>query len=152
MQKENSSFFLPAIAGIIFLLLIGTGLMYLSQKKSQINNPSNLITNNSSQITTTVTPLPKTPEGKMAAEILLTISEPVDKSTVTFPNLIIRGKTVANAEVSINDQTLPANANGDFSAQVSLEEGDNYFYITAIDANGNSSEKEIMITYESQTP
>ncbi len=150
MQKENTSFFLPAIGGIIFLLLIGAGLMYYRQNKTQerYSSVNNQPANNTSAISPFVSPFEK----KNTSEIFFTISEPVDKATVTSPNLMIRGKTVASAEVSINDKTIPANANGDFSAQISLEEGDNYFAITAIDPNGNSSEKEIMVTYESQTP
>ncbi len=149
MQKENTSFFLPAIGGIILLLLIGAGLMYFGQKKQE----RNWVVNNQQVVdTTSTTSAQELSSEKKADEIFLTITQPIDKTTITSPNLVISGKTVANAEVSINDQTIPANANGDFSAQVSLEEGDNYFYIVANDADGFAAEKEIMVTYESQLP
>ncbi|MBI3385216.1 hypothetical protein HY030_03435 [Candidatus Gottesmanbacteria bacterium] len=151
MQEENQSYFLPAIGAIIFLIFMGAALMFFSQNKKPSQNKAVNTQLTAVNITTTVTPLIKTPEEKKTGEIFLTISEPVDKATVKSPTIIIKGKTVPNAEISINDQTLPANANGDFSAQVSVEEGDNFFSITANDQNGNSSEKEIMVTYEPES-
>ena len=79
--------------------------------------------------------------------ITLTISTPSNNATVSSGSLTVKGKTVAGAEVFVNDLETKADASGNFSATMTLEEGDNYILIVANDAAGNYSEKELSITY-----
>lgn len=82
-----------------------------------------------------------------ASQILLQITQPIDGQVLSAATVNVTGKTVANAEVSVNDKDLKADAMGNFMTTLGLEEGDNPIMITAFDADGNMSEKEITVTY-----
>jgi len=111
-------------------------------------------------LTTTLAPTgdgsPETPPVETSGtvsrstSITLTVSAPADNTTVTSSNLVVRGKTVAGAEVFINDAETKADGNGNFSATITLDEGENYILVVANDAAGNYSEKEITVVYEAQ--
>jgi hypothetical protein len=79
--------------------------------------------------------------------ITLTVTSPVDNSQVQTSTVAVTGKTVPNAEVSVNDKDIKANATGVFSVTISLDEGENPIMVVANDANGNAAEQEITITY-----
>ncbi len=86
---------------------------------------------------------------KVGGEISLTIDTPANNSTVTSPTVKVSGKTVPNADVSVNDTELKADGSGNFSTTVTLDEGENIIGIVANDANGNSSEQDLTVTYNS---
>jgi len=81
-------------------------------------------------------------------EITLTIVSPLTNTSVTTSTVTVAGKTVANADVFVNDTETKADSNGFFSAAVPLDEGENSIIIVANDANGNTAEQEIMVTSE----
>lgn len=78
----------------------------------------------------------------------LAIIKPVDGMVVSDNQLKVQGKTAPNAEVFINDRELKADSQGSFSANISLDEGQNVVVITASDEEGNYAEKELAVTYE----
>lgn len=80
-------------------------------------------------------------------QITLTIVSPLSNTTVTTNTVAIRGKTVANADVFVNDSETKADSGGNFSVSLTLDEGENPIIVVANDANGNSAEQEIMVTY-----
>ena len=82
-------------------------------------------------------------------EIFLTLSEPLDGTTVYTSVITVKGQTVAGADVFINDAEIKSDTQGTFQTKLTLDEGENLIYITANDANGNYSEKSITVTYES---
>ena len=86
--------------------------------------------------------------GALEQTFKLQVLSPSDKSTVTSPTITFRGNTVAGAEVFVNDKETTADAQGNFSVQLTLEEGDNPIMVVANDADGNVSEAEITVTYE----
>lgn len=79
--------------------------------------------------------------------LTLTITSPTNAQTVTSDTITVKGKTTPLAEVFVNDLELKADASGNFSQSLTLEEGDNYILIVANDADGNFAEKELSITY-----
>lgn len=81
------------------------------------------------------------------SEIALAIVSPADKDTVSEPRVSVRGRTAPNAEVFINEVETRADASGNFSATVPLEEGENYILVVANDERGSFSEKELTVTY-----
>lgn len=81
--------------------------------------------------------------------IPLVVTSPVDGSTVTSASLSVRGTTAPFAEVFINDVEIRADASGDFTVQITLDEGENIIVVIANDADGNLVEKELTITYAS---
>lgn len=82
------------------------------------------------------------------AGLSLILSSPTNGQTVTTSQIIVAGKTTPKAEIFINDVELSADANGNFSQSLTLEEGENYILIVANDTDGNFGEKELSIIYE----
>lgn len=110
--------------------------------KTEIVVTSPSILPKSGRVLGTTPTLPPTP-----ASIFLSVTSPTDNQVVTTPLIAIVGKTLPNAEVFINDQTLQANTAGIFQTTIQLEIGENLVSISANDAQGNYSEKELIITY-----
>lgn len=61
----------------------------------------------------------------------------------------LQGKTDAGVTLTINDRPIRVNEDGSYSYTTTLSEGNNDFYIKAIDAAGNSTEKKISLNYSS---
>lgn len=87
------------------------------------------------------------PTSPVPNEIALTITSPVNGAQVSTPTITVSGKTAPNADVSVNDKDLTADAQGNFSTTITLEDGDNNLSITAADSTGKSSEAELTVTY-----
>ena len=81
--------------------------------------------------------------------VVLTITSPANGASVSTGSVTLRGKTVANADVSVNDTDVKADSSGNFSASVTLDEGENTIVVVANDSNGNNTEAEITVTYDS---
>lgn len=90
---------------------------------------------------------PKTAEKTFMSAISLTVSSPVNGLVSTSPTVIVKGITLPNADVAVNDSDLKADASGAFSVSIKLDEGDNVIVVIANDDQGNVAEKEITVTY-----
>lgn len=88
-----------------------------------------------------------TPTQAPLNQISLTVTSPANSSTLTTSSVVVSGSTVANADVIINDTDVKADANGNFSTTLTLDEGENTIDIIASDADGNSSEQMLNVTY-----
>lgn len=93
--------------------------------------------------------LPREAEEK-ATEITLTVTQPQDNAVVSLDRLTVRGKTVPNAEIYINDTEGKSDANGNFSLTITLDEGENYIFVTAVDSDGNVADSERYVTYDTE--
>ena len=82
-------------------------------------------------------------------ELFLDITSPQDNSVVSNPILTVKGTTVDNAEIFINDKETKSKADGTFSTIVTLEEGENILTIVMNDSLGNYIEKELAVSLES---
>jgi hypothetical protein len=89
----------------------------------------------------TLTPTP-TP-----TPLFLTIVEPANGSVVDVSNVTIRGKTLADAIVSINGDPIDVDSNGNFSMTVTLEEGSNVFDIIATDEAGDEETTQLVVSF-----
>lgn len=85
------------------------------------------------------------------AGISLVINSPANGLEVATPNVTVTGTTAPNAEVFVNDASGKADVNGLFSISTSLDEGENTIVVTANDANGNSAEQELTVSYNPGT-
>lgn len=133
---------------IIFVLIGIGGFFYfnsrltLSKQQKEMGNIINTIGNSLSG---------QESASKMSAvetDLQIQNISPSDHSTVTSPYITLRGKTVAGAEVFVNDNETVADSQGNFSVQLTLDEGENPIMIVANDASGSVGEAEITITYE----
>lgn len=57
----------------------------------------------------------------------------------------VTGKTSPFAEVFINDQTVKADKDGNFSLKISLDEGENQVLVSANDSDGNVAEQNLTV-------
>ncbi|HLD24982.1 MAG TPA: hypothetical protein VJB96_03645 [Patescibacteria group bacterium] len=83
----------------------------------------------------------------LVSGIQLAVTSPSGNVTVSSPSFTVRGKTVAGGEVFVNDSETKADSSGNFSATLTLDEGENYILVVANDAFGNYAEKEFTVTY-----
>jgi len=95
--------------------------------------------------TNTYTPTP-TP-----TMLLLQITQPIDGAQVSTSAVLVTGKTIPGAvvSVSIDDTVEIANVdqNGNFSVTVNLEEGPNLIEIITSDLQGNEKSSTIAVIY-----
>jgi len=84
----------------------------------------------------------------LESSISLQILSPSDGSRVTTPTVTIRGKTMPNAEVFVNDKELTADADGNFSVDLLLEEDENPILVVANDSQGRAAETEFSVFYD----
>ncbi len=82
------------------------------------------------------------------AELTLTINTPEDNAIVATNKIAVAGNTSPDAVVSINEEILVADSNGNFSTTITLAEGPNIIQIIASDDAGNTAEAMIIVTYE----
>ncbi|OGK16678.1 hypothetical protein A2774_00050 [Candidatus Roizmanbacteria bacterium RIFCSPHIGHO2_01_FULL_39_12c] len=87
-------------------------------------------------------------ETETDSQITLVIQNPADGAMVTDSSLTVSGVTDANAEVFVNEFELEADEEGNFSQELTLEEGENIIVITAVDEAGNFAERELTVMYE----
>lgn len=123
---------------LVVTSLLIVGVFVITQK----NKTAKVINNRAESIVPIVTSIQPT----VTSEIPLAISQPADRSTVTSPNILIEGKTVPNAEVIINDVEKKANAQGNFSVSILIDEGDNFITIVVVDSEGRYAERELRVT------
>lgn len=83
--------------------------------------------------------------------LFLEVTQPQDDTQVSTSSILVTGKTIPNAvvSVSVDDKLEMANVdqNGDFSVTVDLEEGPNFIEVIASDQQGNEKSMSIAIIY-----
>lgn len=80
----------------------------------------------------------------------LEINEPADKTTISNPEVTVKGITDKEVLIKVNDLPVVVDVNGGFDSTVRLKEGDNTIVITASDTAGNTEEKTLTITYRKE--
>lgn len=60
----------------------------------------------------------------------------------------VTGNTSAYAEVFVNDMAISADANGNFSTKLVLDEGENIILVSANDEEGNMAQETLTVNYE----
>lgn len=133
------------VGGLILLGLAGYfGLKNLRQGASSYKVPgiSPTITQGTSAQTSTSA-------GSTSSELTLTVTSPADRAAVTSASLTVRGKTAPYAEVFVNDAETKADASGNFSVKITLDEGENSVIVLVNDADGRVAEKDLTVTFNS---
>lgn len=145
----NKNFIVLALV-VFALLILGTGgyLFYKTSidQTSKIQSPLQ----NSEPVNPPKNQEPAKPNEIAPAlinQIPLKITSPSDGMVILTNNITVTGITSPNAEVSINELDLTANAKGNFSVKITLEEGENPLLVTAIDSEGNYAEQIILVSY-----
>ena len=79
----------------------------------------------------------------------LTVTTPADKQQISgsSPNLPVQGMTDPDNRLTINDRVVIVGSDGSFSYNMVLNQGDNSIVISATDQMGNSTQKQLNVTY-----
>lgn len=136
-------------AGAVFMFFRNQGAQHtLDVPATEIPSPTQAKTEAVDVATPTSIPTGST-SGlvRTIAEISLTVTSPQAGATVTNSRLTVTGKTSPKAEVYVNEAELFADSAGNFSATITLDEGENPVVVTAVDENGNMAEKDFVVTY-----
>jgi hypothetical protein len=141
MMKKASGFIITALIFIAVLVLV-----YTFIKKGYSNGGGAV------SVVSQETPSPEpvqTVVPTISNKISLTISSPADGTTLSSTNVTVKGKTTPNADVFVNDQTGKADASGNFSISIGLDEGANQIVVSANDSIGNATEQDLNVTVSS---
>lgn len=82
-----------------------------------------------------------------AAELPLTVTEPLNESVVTSQTIEVQGVTKADAVVSVNGEMVSVDGYGYFIQTVTLETGPNYIEVIASDFQDNTSSVTTTVIY-----
>ncbi len=96
--------------------------------------------------TLTATPTP-TLEGALPEKLFLEIVEPADESVVNSAVIFVRGQTTPDAVISLDGQTVEVDVQGEFVAEISLEEGPNIIEIVASNLAGMQESTLLSVIY-----
>lgn len=157
MKEVSMKRALILIVLIIIVLIILIGLLIFRKRLEESKNNYYASTSRPEQVVsedrkgqfsgTIITPTP-TSKSILESSILLQMISPANNVVVKSPKVTIRGKTVASAEVSINEKDTKADTNGNFAVDLTLDEGENLIVIVANDSEGKAAETELTLTYE----
>ena len=148
---------LLSITVVVIVVVALGGFFVLKNQKAEVAGQQEITTEITPQTDESpIAPTAKTPERSdtttmvtKIAQITLTLFSPSNNSTVTTSKVTVKGKTFPGAEVYANEAEGIADANGNFSLSVSLDDGDNEIIVTAVDQDGNVAETVVTVTYNS---
>jgi hypothetical protein len=135
---------------VIFLILVLLGIFGLSKMDKHLNEMRNPTPSPSPESSQQTSPSEVTSMGASEASVIVQITSPSDKAAIASPSVTVRGKTLPLAEVFVNDTETKADENGNFSASINLDEGENIIMVAANDSMGNAGETEIAVTYKGE--
>lgn len=130
----------PAYVLVAALLVVAAAFTACSGGTTPTNTPTVAPTTTNPTATATPTPAPDA--------FVLNITSPADaESVVSTPTITVAGQTRVDAAVSVNDQFLTVDANGNFSVNVPLVEGPNEIDVVASIASGDELSKVLTVIY-----
>jgi hypothetical protein len=136
---------------IIFLcVVLGAGIFLIDSRRKKTTDPSATATQQTTEGAPVMT---EGVQEQMKQEsytngISLQITRPQPNTMVNSSTVTVEGKTSPNAEVFVNDAEVKADKTGNFSASITLDEGENPIVVTANDSEGNNAEQQILVTYQ----
>lgn len=79
----------------------------------------------------------------------LTLDSPNDQQSFSGDQntVVVRGKTDPDVQVTVNGFWAIVNTNGNYSYTFHLQDGDNHIDVTAVDAAGNKTDRQITLHY-----
>lgn len=87
--------------------------------------------------------------------LILSLDSPKDESVVSSKTITVSGKAAVDATIVIstpvNDQTASPSSNGDFTTTVTIDSGENFITVTAIEPDGTEVTKKLTVTYSTES-
>lgn len=152
MKAFAAVIFVVIIAGVVSLGLLAVGsknsTLLKSGDRAQNEAISDKVKSNFAENSPTgIGGLTPTAKPSLAIRVI----SPVNGTTVKTSSVLLKGQTSPMAEVYVNDFGMSVDSKGLFQRVVSLDEGENYILVAANDADGNSVEKEVVVTYDTES-
>lgn len=140
---------------VAVIVILFAGFIGLNKQNRSVNTAQNIPTPTlltQEQITPTlvVTRFTTQVQGQEKT-VPLTILEPMNNASTSNQSITVRGKTIGNADISVNEKDLKADAQGNFSIVVSLDDGENIIAVLVVDQAGNFVEQDLTVTFNSGT-
>jgi len=111
------------------------------------------------QIAVTVNALDGTPSDPVSVGFVLdtiapivTIDEPTDGLIVTEPNITVSGSVLEDATLTVRGNTVALDSDNRFSTELTLNEGLNSIFVSAVDAAGNQDTRAVMVVFNANQP
>lgn len=144
-NKTKRKLLTIAVALVTVFVLIGALIVFLksNSRGGLIGEDTKEFAQSANPLSTN-SPLPNRNEVSNRS-IFVEVVSPKDGATLNSFQVKLVGKTLPNADVFVNDQEVKVNANGEFSIELTLDEGENIVSVVANDENGNYAEKEITL-------
>lgn len=143
--------------GAIVILIVLAGGIRVLTKSSLLpkSSPSNMNQQTSDSSLPTTSPNSDAGTSNQLANttdpgMSLTVTQPSTNQTVTTGSVVVSGKSTPNADISVNEKDIKADAQGNFSTSVSLDEGENVITVVAVNEFGKTAERDINVTYQTQ--
>ena len=89
------------------------------------------------------------PGGVTSSKIFLIVISPSNGGTISSTKTTVKGKTMPEVEVFVNDISTKADMYGNFSVNIELEEGNNQVMVYANDSDGNIVEQNVTVIVKS---
>ena len=83
---------------------------------------------------------------------VISIDSPIDGITVSEPQITISGSISEPSIVTVRDVEVVLDSSNRFSTEITLEEGFNNIFVSAVDAAGNDEIRAVMIIYNANLP
>ena len=140
---------------MLIFTLIFAGSIWLAKEKGLLKSPQEVLNGEQNQLggknnTTGEKRTDENVEGSVETKYLesltLTVTSPTDGQIISSANLNATGKTAPGSEVFVNDKETKADTGGNFSVNITVDEGENVIVVAANDLEGNYIEKEIKVT------
>jgi hypothetical protein len=139
MKKEKV---VLSFIGIAIGLICAGVVFYLYQTTKALNIGDNIIK---------ATP---TPTQAVKSNLLLTIAEPGDEKVVENKVITLSGQTNPDSTVIVitesNQEVLKPTKMGAFSTTLTLTDGQNLIKVVSYSTNGESTSKDITVTYSKE--
>jgi hypothetical protein len=139
------------------IIVVAAGIVYLSINNQTKGGSSANMAIKTGAVQTTTQPPTTVPSPTIKVvlptatpaipALTLKITEPATGFISNTAKVTVKGVTVPQADVFVNEMQLTADAKGNFSTNVTLEEGENYILVSANDEEGKTAEQEIVVTY-----
>jgi cytoskeletal protein RodZ len=82
----------------------------------------------------------------------LEVTQPTSESTTQDSQVVVEGNTTKDSKVKVNGQDVTVSTNGNFAAEVPLNEGDNSIGVVAENGAGKKSEVTLKVARTAAAP
>ncbi len=95
------------------------------------------------------------PSPTPGSSVFITVERPTDEEVTDERIITISGKTIPDAKIIVltesSEEAGVAASNGNFSTEISLDDGENIIEVNAITKTGEVAKTKLIVTYSTET-